>query len=145
MIDEPNSSPFRGFVRPALLLAGCVLAVALLLLPVAWGRSGSGGPIGLATAAAVCLAAGGTAEALAYSLRRSVTPLGVMLLGMGIRMSPPLGICLVLAARRVNGREHLAFIAYLLTFYLVTLALETWNAVKRIPRNPSRLNHNGAH
>lgn len=142
MIDELHSSPFRGFVRPALFLAGCVGAVALLLSPIAIGRTGSGGPAGLAIAAAFCLVAGWIAEALAYRLHRSVSPLGVMLLGMAIRMVPPLGVCLMLAAQGARGREHLAFIGYLLAFYLVTLALETWLTVKRVGRTSSNINLN---
>jgi len=142
MIDDLPSSPIRGFVRPALVFVGCVCAVALLLLPLAWGRPGSGGPIGLAAAAAICLAAGWLAEGVSSMLHRSVAPLGVMLLSMGIRISVPLGICLVLAAQGASGRQYLAFIGYLLTFYLVTLALETWLTVKRVPRNSSHSNHN---
>jgi hypothetical protein len=141
MIDELHSSPFRGFARPALLLAGCVGAVALLLSPFAMVRSGSGGMTGLAIAAVICLVAGWVAEALACLLQRSVSPLGVMLLGMTVRMLPPLGVCLVLAAQGARGREHLAFICYLLAFYLVTLALETWLTVKRISLTSSNLNH----
>ena len=139
MIDDLNSSPFRSLVRPVLLLTGCVLAIALILLPIAWNRVGSGGPVGLAIAAGVCLTAGVVAEILAYSLRRHVAPLGVMLLGMTIRMVPPLGICMYLAAQGARGREHLAFIFYLLAFYLVTLALETWFNVKRAGRTSNPL------
>jgi hypothetical protein len=145
MNDDLNSSLLRNLVRPVLVLAGCVVLVALLLLPVAWFRDGSGGLTGLTVAAAVCLIAGLLAEMLAFVLRRSVPPLGVMLLGMAIRMAPPLVICLVLAAQRVRGSEHLAFIAYLLIFYLVTLVLETHSAIKRIPRTLSHLKPNGAH
>lgn len=142
MIDDLNSSPFRGLLRSAAILAVCIFAVALLLLPFALGKTGANGPLGLAAAAAICLATGWLAEALSYALRRTITPLGVMLLGMGVRMLPPLGICLALAAQRADGRQYLGFIAYLLTFYLVTLAYETWLTVKRVPRNSSHLHHN---
>lgn len=141
MIDDLRASPIRGFLRPALLLAGCVFVAALALLPVTLGKAGSGGPLGLAIAAAVCLAAGWVAEGFAWFLHCRVSPLGVMLLGMAIRMLPPLGICTVLAAQGASGRQHLAFICYLLTFYLVTLASETWLTVKRVARDSSSLNH----
>ena len=141
MIDDLNSSPFRSLLRPVLVLTGCVFVVALVLLPFAWGRTGSNGPLGLAAAAAICLASGWTAEGLAFALQRSVQPLGIMLLGMTVRMIPPLAICLVLAAKGADGRQYVAFVGYLLTFYLVTLALETWLTVKRISRNSSHLNH----
>ncbi len=57
---------------------------------------------------------------------------------MAIRMVPPLAICVVLAAQGADGREHLAFIGYLLAFYLVTLAVETWLAVKRVRNHASQ-------
>jgi len=48
-----------------------------------------------------------------------------------VRMILPLGVCAALLASGQNGRQHLAFIDYLLAFYMITLALETWLAVKR--------------
>jgi hypothetical protein len=141
MIDDLPSSPPSGFWRPALLLAGCVLAVALLLSPVALSQAGSGGPLGLALAAAICLGAGWLAEAVAYVLHRSASPLVLMLLCMAIRMVPPLGICLVLAAQGARGRDHLAFLCYLMSFYFVMLALETWLTVKRVARASSDLSY----
>jgi hypothetical protein len=62
-----------------------------------------------------------------------------MLVGMAVRMGPPLVICLVLAAQGANGREHLAFIVYLLLFYVATLAVETWLAAIRASKNASSL------
>jgi hypothetical protein len=61
-----------------------------------------------------------------------------MLVGMAVRIVPPLVICLVLAVQGASGRQHLAFIAYLLTFYCVTLAFETWLAVHRAGKNSAR-------
>jgi hypothetical protein len=140
MNDDLDSSSFRNFVRPAMLITGCILAVALVLLPVAVTKTGSGGPLGLAAAAAVCLAATWCAEGVVYALARTVSPLGVMLLGMAFRMAIPLGICLKLAARGASGRAHLAFIAYLLVLYLATLALETWLTVKRVAHTSANMN-----
>ncbi|MGD9637234.1 MAG: hypothetical protein AB7G28_23110 [Pirellulales bacterium] len=121
-----------SFWRASLLLAGSVLVGGLALAPFAVSKSGSAGVGGVALAGAICLAAGLLAEGLAHLLGRSVSPLATMLLGMTIRMLPPLGICLFLAAQGARGREHLAFIVYLLAFYLVTLALETRLNVSRI-------------
>lgn len=121
-----------SFWRASLLLAGCVLAGGLALAPFAISKTGSSGIGGVALAGAICLVAGLLAEGIAHLLGRGVSPLAVMLLGMSIRIMPPLGICLVLAAQGARGREHLAFIVYLLAFYLATLALETWFNVSRI-------------
>jgi hypothetical protein len=121
-----------SFLRSSLLLAGCVGVVALLLAPFAMRSTGSAGFGGLALAASICLAACWAAELAIFSLGSHVSPLSGMLLGMAIRMVPPLGVCVALAAQGANGRQHLAFIGYLLAFYLVTLALETWLTVHRV-------------
>src|SRR5688500_4585688 len=110
MIDDLDSSPVRSFLRPALLFAGCILAAALALSPFALGRSGTGGFGGLMVAAAVCLFAGFLAEGLAHLLHGRVSPVGVMVLGMAVRMLPPLGICMALALKGTAGRDHLAFV-----------------------------------
>jgi hypothetical protein len=129
-----------SFLRSVLLLGGCVLLVAMLIAPFAAGKTGSAGLAGLAVAAAICLVAGVVAESLAFVLGDRVMPLAVMLLGMAVRMLPPLGVCVALAAQGVSGREHLAFIFYLLAFYLVTLAFETWLTVGRIANTSSLTN-----
>jgi hypothetical protein len=138
MIDEVRPSPVRGFLHPALFLAGSLCAVALVLLPFAFSRSGSGGLGGLAIAGAVCLFAGLCAEGISAVLSGRVDPVSAMLLGMSIRVAPPMAICIGLLATGQNGRDHLAFIAYLLAFYLTTLVLETLAAVKRLGPTSSR-------
>jgi hypothetical protein len=140
MNDDLSSAHSHSFMRPAMLLVACTLVVALLLLPIAFARTGSGGPLGLAAAAAICLLSGWLTEGLAVLLRHSVQPVGLMVIGMAVRMLPPLGICLLLAAQGASGREHLAFIGYLLAFYLTGLAFETWLAVKRVACPTSRVN-----
>lgn len=120
----------HGFVRSAILLAACIFIVALLLTPIAQRQSGSGSPIGLAIAASICLFSGLLSESIAALLGRS-NPLAATLAGMAVRMILPLGVCVGLVAAGQTGREHLAFVGYLLTFYAVTLVLETCFAVKR--------------
>lgn len=142
MIEDLRPSPPRGLLHPVLFVAGLTLVVALLLFPFALGRSASGGVAGLAVAAAICLAAGCIAEGVAWALARHVAPLGIMLFGMAIRMLPPLGVCVYLAASGQGGRQHLAFICYLLVFYFATLALETYLAVKRVAHLSSKSNFN---
>jgi hypothetical protein len=117
------------------LLAACLVIAALLLAPIAMRQSGSAGPLGLAIAAGSCLAAGFLSELIGARLARS-TPLGATLVGMMVRMALPLALCIGLVAMGQNGRQHLAFIGYLLTFYVLTLALETCFAVKRASGRP---------
>lgn len=119
-----------GIVRSAILLAACIFIVALLLTPVALRQPGSGSPSGLGIAALVCLISGLISESLTAVLSRS-NPLSATLVGMAVRMILPLGVVVALVARGQSGRQHLAFIGYLLTFYVVILVLETILAVKR--------------
>ena len=121
-----------GVVRSALILIACLFAVALVLMPVAIHQSGTGGPLGLASAAAICLVSGLAAECLAFVLSRNWSALAGQLSGMSIRMLLPLFVCLLLALQGFSGRENLAFVCYLLAFYVATLTLETWLAVKRV-------------
>ncbi len=119
----------HGFVRSAIMLSACVLAAALLVMPFALRKTGSSGPLGLAIAAAICLLSGLISEAIASTL--GSTPLGATLVSMMARMILPLGVCVAILAAGQTGRQHLAFIFYLLAFYMVTLVLETCLAVKR--------------
>jgi hypothetical protein len=128
-----------SFLRSTALLAACTVAIALLCLSYAIEQSGSSGPIGLTIAATVCFVCGVASEGIALLMLRVGTPLAAMLVGMAVRMGPPLVICLVLAAQGANGREHLAFIVYLLLFYVATLAVETWLAANRASKNASSL------
>ena len=59
---------------------------------------------------------------------------------MMVRMFVPLGVCVAILATGQDGRDHLPFIVYLLTFYMVTLGLETWLAVKRSSGPPKNSN-----
>jgi hypothetical protein len=131
----------HNFVRSAILLAACIFIVALLLTPIALQQPGSGGLTGLAIAAAICLVSGLLSEAVVAFLA-STTPLAATLAGMMVRMILPLGVCVTLVASGQSGRQHLAFIGYLLAFYLVTLALETCLAVKRASNHSTSLKRN---
>lgn len=130
--SKSGQNTTSDFLRSASLLIACIFVVALLLTPFALRNTGSAGLSGLATAAAVCLFAGFGAEAISTVLARLGSPLAGAMLGMGIRMLPPLILCLGLALTGQSGREHLPFVFYLLTFYFATLVMETRLAVKRV-------------
>jgi hypothetical protein len=120
----------HGFARSAIMLCACILAASLMLMPLAVSRAGSGGLLGLILAAAICLFSALVAEAVSCVVSRT-SPLGAALISMMVRMFVPLGVCVALVATGESGRDHLPFIGYLLTFYMFTLGLETWLAVKR--------------
>jgi len=127
-----GQATISDFLRSATLLIACILVVALALTPFAVRSTGSAGLGGLAIAAGVCLLAGFGAEAISAVIARLASPLAGAMLGMGIRMLPPLMLCLGLAITGQSGRNHLAFVFYLLAFYFATLAMETVLAVKRV-------------
>jgi hypothetical protein len=129
----------HGLVRSAIMLTACVLATALILMPVAAMHAGSNGPLGLAIAAGICLISGLIGE-LASIIVSLTSPVGGAICGMMVRMFIPLGVCLAILAAGQNGREHVYFIVYLLTFYMVVLGLETWIAVKRSSDPPASSN-----
>jgi hypothetical protein len=128
----------HGFVRSSVLVSVAVLVVGLLLAPFAAGQSEMNGMLGLAFAAAICLFAAYAAEGVGCVLSRSGSHLAAMLFAMAIRFIPPLAVCFVLAASGASGQQHFAFVCYLLLFYLVTLAIETWLAVKRVSATPPK-------
>jgi hypothetical protein len=120
----------HGFVRSAIMLFACILAAALLLAPLALGEAGSSGFVGLASAAGICLFSGLLAEAAVVVLS-GASPLVGAMASLMVRMFIPLVVCVAILATGESGRDHLHFIGYLLTFYMVTLGLETWLAIKR--------------
>jgi hypothetical protein len=122
----------HGFLRSALLVSAAVLLAGLLLAPFAARQTDMNGMLGLASAAAICLFAAWCAEGVGCALSRAGSHLAAMLLSMALRFVPPLAVCFVLAASGADGRQHFAFVCYLLVFYLATLAVETWLAVKRV-------------
>jgi hypothetical protein len=124
----------HGFVRSAITLIASIFAAALLLMPFALTQIGSAGPAGLALAAAICIVSGLAAEGLAGVVAQN-SPLGATLIGMMVRMFVPLGVCVGILATGHSGRDYLVFIGYLLAFYLLTLGVETWLAVKRTAAN----------
>jgi hypothetical protein len=120
----------QGLVRSAIMLTACVLATALVLLPVAAMHTGSNGPLGLAIAAGICLISGLIGEAASIIVSPS-SPICGAICGMMVRMFIPLAVCVAILASAQNGRDHVYFIVYLLALYMVVLGLETWIAVKR--------------
>ena len=128
-----------GILHSVIWLAGSVAAIALLMLPVAIGQSGSGSPWGLAAAAGICLGASLAAEAVACVLVGPSLALQRLAFGMGARMLPPLAVCCFIAMQGESGLNHLAFVCYLLVFYLVTLTVDTSLAVRRSAGQPAKL------
>ena len=107
------------------VLALVVVVVFGLVAPVAGSLKGVAGLTAAAVAAALCLAGAGVAL-LASRLPRGPNGAMVgMLLGMTARMGIPLGVGFLFHIRGGPLAEA-GLLYYLLAFYPITLALETW-------------------
>ncbi len=111
---------------------GLIGACFVMLAPVAYWSGGGFGLAELAAAALLSLLSGAAALGAMYQMQRIQQPLLGMLLAMMIRMTPPLILCLGLA---LSGRrdEFFGFACYLLIFFLVSLAIETYLSVQLAP------------
>ena len=122
------------YLRGAAWLTSVVMVVLMLLLPLAYWNSGVVGVLELVAAAAICLFPGLIVLKFTSQSTDANQVLFGLLISMGLRLLPPLVICLVLSLRS-TGDEYFNFICYLLLFYMVTLALETYLSVRLIRPN----------
>lgn len=107
---------------------------ALLTPGIVWFQ-GLGGLLEASLAALVCLISGITALVATSVLGTRQHPLAGVLLATALRMLPALIVCVLLSTAD-GGGQFLGFVGYLLVFYLVTLAIETYLSVKLVERRP---------
>jgi len=120
-----------SFLRCATWLTCAIVMLSGLLFPFALWHSGVTGALEVFVAAAVCLLPGIIALWFTPQSTDTNQVLFGLLFSMGLRLLPPLTICLALSLRS-TGAEYFSFICYLLLFYMVTLALETYLSVRLI-------------
>jgi hypothetical protein len=114
-----------------LAVLGLVVGVVLALVaPVAGVLDGVSGVAAAAVAAALCLAGAGVALPASRVASGPNGALVGVLLGTAARMAIPLGGGFVLQIRAEPLAEA-GLLYYLLAFYPVTLALETWVSLPR--------------
>jgi len=120
-----------AYLRSATWLTCAIGALLVLLMPFALWNSGATGAIEVTIAAAICLLPGLVALWFTSQSAGSNQVLFGLLFSMGLRILPPLVICLALSLRS-TGAEYFSFIVYLLLFYMATLALETTLSVRLV-------------
>jgi len=120
-----------AYLRSATWLACAIGMLLVLLMPFAVWNSGAAGAWEVTIAAVVCLLPGLIALWFTSQSTGSNQVLFGILFSMGLRLLPPLVICLALSLRS-TGAESFSFICYLLLFYMITLALETYLSVRLI-------------
>jgi len=124
-----------AYLRCATWLTCAIGALLVMLMPFALWNSGAVGAWEVTIAAAVCLLPGlialwFTSHWFISYRAGSNQVLFALLFSMGLRLLPPLAICLL--SLQSTGAESFSFICYLLLFYLVTLALETYLSVRLV-------------
>jgi len=120
-----------SYLRSATWLTCAIAALLVLLMPFALWNSGAVGAFEVLVAAVICLLPGLIALWFTSHAGDTNQVLFSLLFSMGLRLLPPLVICLALSLRS-TGAEYFSFICYLLLFYMVTLALETYLSVRLI-------------
>jgi len=125
-----------GFFSCASLLVGGTVAFFTLIAPIVFWLQGLNGIVEALTAVLICLFSGLSALAVSLLPVSRQQPLVGLLLAMALRVLPPLVVCLLLA-KRGSGTDSLGFIIYLIVFYLLTLAAETFLSL-RLMKNQNR-------
>jgi hypothetical protein len=127
----------QGFVVESGIIAGVVAAVWLLLGLVGYALAGTECLVSAGVAAGVSFLAAEFALAIGRLFRGPAAAMYGMVAGMFARMSVALAFAVVLQ-RGLPLLADTAMIAYLLVFYLVTLAVETALLVAKIRPESSR-------
>ena len=120
------------FFACARLFVVLVAGFCALLLPGVYGLQGLESFLEAGAAALLCFGTG--VVALAATSWQAHQPLVGLLLAMALRMILPLTVCLLLAVQG-SGKQYRGFVTYLLLFYCVTLAIETFLSVRLLRPN----------
>ena len=125
-----------GPVAESGLVVGAILALAVVLAPLAWLLEGPAGTLALAVAAGASLLAALFAVLVARLFHGPQVPMYGMLSGTIARMSVALAAVMIVK-RGAAELAGAALVFYLLAFYLEALAIETAILIARI--QPDRL------
>ena len=128
-----NNNNWRGFIcgiTGAVALIASVLLGYIAIAPVAVWTQGTPGLWSAAVAALICLVAGMMALGLVERLSTR-NPLASLLGGMAVRMVVPLSA--IAAVYSWGGPlAETGMVFYVLAFYMITLAAETYWAVRKV-------------
>ena len=120
----------RGLGTSAALLSAVVGAGYVLLSPFIYRLHGADGLSAAGVAAFVCWTGAIGGMLTSRWLHGPSHLLAGMLLGMALRMALPLIVCMVVYLRG-GALAEAGFVFYVLAFYLMTLAIDTWMATGR--------------
>lgn len=123
------------FCRSAMTLALAIVAVSVLVGPLAYMAEGQFGVLSALAAAGICLICGFAAIAVREWFNSQNNPLAGVLGSMAVRFFPPLVLCLLVAIKRADS-NCFVFSCSLLVYYLVSLAVDSWLAVQESRDKP---------
>ena len=130
--NRERTTRFRPRGLPAsVAMLSAVLAVSYLVLaPFAYRLQGGSGLSAAAVAAVVCLVSAIGGMLLSQCLGGPNHAIAGVLSGMMLRMGLPLAVCMIVYLQS-GALAEAGFVFYVLAFYLVTLAIDTWMATGR--------------
>lgn len=118
-------------VLAAVMLTAC----GILTYFYAWPTYGRDGVVASLSAVAVCWAGAGLAMTASRLLRQPDRALALTAVGMALRMGLPL-VAVMVVSYQGGPLSQAGFAFWILAYYLIALALETWLTLKlvSIPR-----------
>jgi hypothetical protein len=125
--DARETSSLLHAAHVVLPVAACY---ALVALP-AWWFHGSIGVAAAGIAALICAIASGAAAVAASRLSAGGQPIAATLLAMLFRMALPLALGVIAAWQR-GPLVDAGIMLYLVGFYMVALAADSWHAIGRL-------------
>jgi hypothetical protein len=126
-----SSDCLVSWVRHARAVALWMTASYLVVAPLVFALQGQDGLVAAGIAALVCAAATISAQFTAIWLAGAGQPFHATLIAMLLRMAPPLVFCMAIGFRR-GPLTDAGAVFYVIGFYMVTLAVDTWLSVGRI-------------
>ena len=129
--SSTSSLCLASWTRHAGGVALWLTVFCLILAPLVWALQGNIGLVAMGTAAFFCGASAIGSQFIAVLLTGPAYPVHATMLAMMLRMAPPLLLCMLVGLRR-GPLTDAGMVFYMIGFYLVTLAVDTWLSVGRI-------------
>jgi hypothetical protein len=122
-----------GFTRHVTWVILTLSAGVIVAAPIAYAFRGVAGATAVALAALVCALASSVAAVAGNLISKRGHVLAATLLPMLLRMALPLAFCTVVQFRRHGPLVDNGLALYVVGFYMLTLATDTWLSVGRPP------------
>jgi hypothetical protein len=132
-----QSNSFSLTLRHASFVILTLACCWILAAPAIYLAQGLNGLAAAGAAALICVLASVAAAVVAGIAMRHGNPLASTLLPMAVRMALPLVVCLIVEYGDRGPLAENGLSLYLVGFYLVALAADTWLTIGRIQSPPT--------